>query len=111
MVKKEVGEYKDFSLTTCFLTSEKHSFGVHTDKSLKICLHVDQIFLNKAGLLLNIDVAIPFFKKYKYCQELCLNSVYTSLPECVGIAGQSDARIYFQWQPTLSHSSFSAPVA
>ena len=35
MVKNEVGEYNDLSSTTCFLTSEKHSFGVHMDKSLK----------------------------------------------------------------------------
>ena len=60
VVKNEVGEYNDLSLTTCFVTSEKHSFGVHTDKSPKICTHVEQIFLYKAGLLLNIDVAVPF---------------------------------------------------
>ena len=37
--------------------------------------------------------------------------MYTSLPGCVGVAAQSDARIYFDWQLTLSHSSLSAPVA
>ena len=62
MVKNEAGEFYDLGLTTCFLTSEKHSFGVHTDKSPKICTHVEQIFLYKAGLLLNIDVAVPFLK-------------------------------------------------
>ena len=62
MVKNEVGEYNDLSLTTYFLTSQKHSFGVHTDKSLKICTHVEQIFLYKAGLLLNINIAVPFSK-------------------------------------------------
>ena len=59
MVKNEAGEFYDLNFTTCFLTSEKHSFGVHTDKSPKICTHVEQIFLYKAGLLLNIDVAVP----------------------------------------------------
>ena len=44
MVKNEAGEYNDLSLTTCFLTSEKHSLGVHMDK------------------LMNIGVAVPFFK-------------------------------------------------
>ena len=62
MVKNEAGEFYDLGLTTCFLNSEKHSFGVHTDKSPKICTHVEQIFLYKAGLLLNIDVAVPFLK-------------------------------------------------
>ena len=28
--------------------------------------------------------------------------MYTSLPGCVGIAGQSDACIYFDWQSTLT---------
>ena len=57
-----MGEYNDLSLTICFLTSEKHSFCVHTDKSPNICTHEEQIFLYKAGLLLNIDVAVPFFQ-------------------------------------------------
>ena len=63
MVKNELGEFYDLSLTTCFLTSVKHSFGFHMDKSPKMCTHVEQIFLNKAGLLLSIDVAVPFLKK------------------------------------------------
>ena len=61
MVKNEAGEFYDLSFTTCFLTSEKHSFGVHTDKSYKICTHVEQIVLYKAGLLLNIDAVVPFY--------------------------------------------------
>ena len=63
MVKNDAGEFYDLDLTICFLTSEKHSFRVHTDKSPKICTHVEQIFLYKAGLLLNIDVAVPSFLK------------------------------------------------
>ena len=62
MVKNEAGEFYDLNLTICFLTSEIHSFGVHTDKSPKIGTHVDQIFLCKVGLLFNIDVAVPFLK-------------------------------------------------
>ena len=95
MVKNEAGEFYDLSFTTCFLTSEKHSFGVHTDKSPKICTHVEQIFLYKAGLLLNIDVAVPFLESKNIAKKLCFHSVYTSLPGFVGIADQSDARIYF----------------
>ena len=60
MVKNEVGEYNDLSWTTCFLISEKHSFGVRMDKSPKMCTNLEQKFLYKAGLLLNIDVAVPF---------------------------------------------------
>ena len=60
MVKNEAGEFYDLSFTTCFLTSEKHSFGVHMDKSPKSYTHVEQIVLYKAELLLNIDVAGPF---------------------------------------------------
>ena len=45
-----------------YLCLGKNSFGVHTDKSPKICTHVEQIFLYKVRLLLNIDVAVPFFK-------------------------------------------------
>ena len=41
MVKNEAGEFYDLNLTICFLTPEKHSFGVHTDKSPKICTHVE----------------------------------------------------------------------
>ena len=54
MVENEVGEFNDFSLFTCFLTSQKHSFGVHPDKSPKIYTRVEQIFMYKTGLLLNI---------------------------------------------------------
>ena len=111
MVKTEAGEFYDLSFTTCFLTPEKHSFGVHTDKSPKICTHVEQIFLYKAGLLLNIDVAVPFLESKNIAKNCVFHSVYTSLPGCVGIADQSDARIYFDWQSTISHSSHSAPVA
>ena len=45
-----------------FSDFREHSFGVHMDKSPQICTHVEQIFLYKAGLLLNIDVAVPFLK-------------------------------------------------
>ena len=62
MVKNEAEEFYDLSLTTCFQTSEKHSFGVHADKTPKICTRVEQIFVYKAGLLLNIDVTVPFLK-------------------------------------------------
>ena len=94
MVKNEAGEFYDLNLTICFLISEKHSFGVYTDKSSKICTHVEQTFLYKAGLLLNIDVAVPFLKS-KNIAKNCFHSVYTPLPGCVGIADQSDAHIYF----------------
>ena len=110
MVINEAGEFYDLNLTICFLNSEEHSFGVHTDKSPKICTHVEQIFLYKVRLLLNINVAVPFLKS-KNIAKNCFHSVYTSLPGCVGIADQSDARIYFDGQPTISHSSYSAPVA
>ena len=61
MVKFEVWEYNDLSWTTFFSSLEKHSFGVQTNKSHKICTRVEQIFMHTAGLLLNIDVADPFF--------------------------------------------------
>ena len=83
MVKNEAGEFYDLNLTICFLTSEKHSFGVHTDKSPKICLHVEQIFLYKAGLLLNIDVAVPFLKS-KNIAKNCVSSQCT--PACQGVS-------------------------
>ena len=108
MVKNEAGEFYDLHLTLCFLTSEKHSFGVHTDKSPKICTHVEQIILHKAGLLLNINVAVPFVKS-KNIAKNCVSK--SPLPGSVRMADQSDARIYFDWQPTISHSSYSAPVA
>ena len=65
MVKNEVGEYCNLSSTTNLRTSEKHNFGVYTDKSPKLCTHVEQKVLYKAGLLLNIDVAVPLFKNVK----------------------------------------------
>ena len=83
MVKNEAGEYYDLNLTICFLTSEKHSFGVHTDKSPKICTNVEQIFLNKAGLLLNIDVAVPFLKS-KNIAKNCVSIQCT--PHCQGVS-------------------------
>ena len=64
MVKNEVGEFNDLSLTTYFLTSEKHSFDILADKSTKIYTQAEQIFLYKAGLLLNINPCRgSFFKK------------------------------------------------
>ena len=83
MVKNEVGEFYDLSLTTCFLTSEKHSFGVHTDKSPQICTHVEQISLYQAGLLLSIDVAVPFFKN-KNISKNCVSIQFT--PHCQGVS-------------------------
>ena len=83
MVKNEGGEFYDLNLTTCFLTSEKHSFGVHTDKSPKMCTHVKQVFLYKAGLLLNIDVAVPFLKS-KNIAKNCVSIQCT--PHCQGVS-------------------------
>ena len=83
MVKNEAGKYNDLSLTTCFLTSEKHSFGVHMDKSLKIWTHVEQIFLYKAALLLNIDVAVPFLKS-KNIAKNCVS--IQCAPHCQGVS-------------------------
>ena len=81
MVKNKVEEYNDFSWTTCFLTLEKYSFGVHTDKSSNMCTHVEQIFLFKAGLLLNIDVVVPFFKS-KNIAKNCVS--IQCAPHCPG---------------------------
>ena len=83
MVKNEAGEFYDLNLTICFLTSEKHSFGVHTDKSPKICTHVEHIFLYNAGLLLNIDVAVPFLKR-KNIAKNCVSIQCT--PHCQGVS-------------------------
>ena len=83
MVKNEVGESNDLSLNTCFLTSEKDSFGVHTDKSPQICTHVEQIYLYKAGLLLNIDIAVPFYKS-KNIAKNCVSIQCT--PHCRGMS-------------------------
>ena len=60
MVENKVGEYCNLS-SMQIQTSENHNFGVYTDKSHKICTRVEQLFLYTAGLLLNIDVAVPFF--------------------------------------------------
>ena len=83
MVKNEAGEFYDLSLTTCFLTSEKHSFDVHTDKSPKICTHVEQISLYQAGQLLSIDVTVPFFKS-KNIAKNCVSIQCT--PHCQGVS-------------------------
>ena len=83
MVKNEVGEYNDWSLATCFLTSENHSYGGHMDKSPQICTYVEQIFLYKAGLLLIIDVAVPFFKS-KNIAKNCVSIQCT--PHCQGVS-------------------------
>ena len=82
MVKNEAGEFYDLNLTICFRTSEKHSIGVHTDKSPKICTHVEQIFLYKAGLLLNIDVAVPFFKSKNIAKNVFPFSVHLIARVC-----------------------------
>ena len=83
MVKNEAGEFYDLNLTICFLTSDKHSFGAHTHKSPKICTHVEQILLYKAGLLLNIDVAVPFLKS-KNIAKNCVSIQCT--PHCQGVS-------------------------
>ena len=59
MVENEVGLFNDLILITCFLILQKHCFGIHMDKSHKICTHVGQIF-NKVRLLLNMDVTVAF---------------------------------------------------
>ena len=82
MVKNEAGEFYDLGLTTCFLSSEKHSFGVHPDKSPKICTHVEQIFLYKAGLLLNIDVAVPYLKRKNIAKTVFPFSVHLIARVC-----------------------------
>ena len=83
MVKNEAGEFYDLNLAICFLTSEKHSFGVHTDKSPKIRTHVEQICLYKAGLLLNIDVAVPFLKSKNIAKNFV--SIQCT-PHCQGVS-------------------------
>ena len=83
MVINEAGEFYDLTLPICFLTSEKHSFGVHTNKSPKSCAHVEQIVLYRAGLLLNIDVAVPFLKS-KNIAKKCVSIQCT--PHCQGVS-------------------------
>ena len=111
MVKNEVGEYNDLSLTTCFLTSEKHSFGVHTDKSPKICTHVEQIFFYKAGLLLNINVAVPVFES-KILPKNCVSIQCT--PHCQGVsvspANQMPAFILVDSPQYPTRTSFCRPA-
>ena len=76
------------------------------DRSPKICTREEQMFLYKAGLLLNIDVAVPFLKSKNIAKN------------CASIQGwrwnvttsQSEAPIDFAWQPTLSYSSLSVPM-
>ena len=83
MVKNEAWEFCDLTLTTCFLISEKYSFGIHTDKSPKICTHVEQILMYKVGLLLNIDVVVPFLKS-KNIAKNCVSIQCT--PHCQGVS-------------------------
>ena len=110
MVKNEVGENNDLNITTYFLTSEKHSFGIHMDTSPKICTHEEQIFLYRAGLLFNIDVTVPFFKS----KNIVKKAVFPFSVHLVARVGRYHWPIrglyYFDWQPTSSHSSLSAPV-
>ena len=83
MVKNEAGEFYDLTWTLCFLTSEMHSFGVHMDKSPKGCTHVEQIVLYKAGLSLNIDISVLFFKS-KNIAKKCVSIQCT--PHCQGVS-------------------------
>ena len=98
MVKNEAGEFHDLSFTTCFLTSEKHSFGVHTDKSPKICTHVEQLFLYKAGLLLNINVVVPFLES-KNIAKNCVSIQCT--PHCQGVSVSQCT-----WKTSMIHETF-----
>ena len=83
MVRNEVGLSNDLRLTPCLLILAKRSFGVHTDKSPKICTHIEHIFLYKAGLLLNFDVSVPFFKS-KNIAKNCVSIQCT--PHCQGVS-------------------------
>ena len=58
MVTNEVGENRNRKFN--YITTD--FYGIYADKSPKICTRVERIFLHKAGLLLDIDVAVPFFK-------------------------------------------------
>ena len=111
MVTNEVGKYNDLSLTACFLTEEKHRFGVHTDKSPKMCTLVEQIFLYKAGLLLNIDVAVPFLK-HKILPKNCVSIQCRN--HCQGVSvpptNHMPAFILID-NPQYPNSGHSAPVA
>ena len=79
MVKNKVGEYCYLSSTTQIQTSENHNFGVYTDKSPKICAHVKQLFLYKAGLLLNINISVPFLKVKALPKAVFLSRVAAGL--------------------------------
>ena len=71
-----------------------------------MCTRVEQIFLYKAWLLLNIDVAVPFLKS----KNIAKNCASIQGWRWVVTASQSEAPIDFAWQPTLSYSSLSVPV-
>ena len=71
-----------------------------------MCTRVEQIFLYKAWLLLNIDVAVPFLKS----KNIVKNCASIQGWRWVVTASQSEAPIDFAWQPTLSYSSLSVPV-
>ena len=81
--KKWSGIILRFKFNYMFLTSEKHSFGIHTDKSPKICTHVGQILLYKARLVLNIDVAVHFLKSENIAKN-CVSIQCT--PHCQGVS-------------------------
>ena len=65
------------------------------------------MFLYKAGLSLNSDVGVPILKS-KHIAKKCFSIQGW---RWVGTASQSGAPVDFDWQPTISHSSLSAPVA
>ena len=71
-----------------------------------MCTRVEQIFLYKAWLLLNIDVAVPFLKS----KNIAKNCASIQGWRWVVTASQSEAPIDFARQPTLSYSSLSVPV-
>ena len=71
-----------------------------------MCTRVEQIFLYKAWLLLNIDVAVPSLKN----KNIVKNCASIQGWRWVVTASQSEAPIDFAWQPTLSYSSLSVPV-
>ena len=71
-----------------------------------MCTRVEQIFLYKAWLLLNIDVAVPFLKS----KNIVKNCACIQGWRWVVTASQSEAPIDVAWQPTLSYSSLSVPV-
>ena len=72
-----------FAVVTCICSFQMHlcvclSTRVIVNSILELELtRVEQIFLYKAGLLLNTDIALPFLKIKKYCQKLCFYSGFT----------------------------------